>query len=234
MSAPTGEFTAESTPPPDPAIARLLDAGAGEALARAVVDAASQCSRALAAHRDVLRDDDFRELVTAYYRAESLASFALEDAIEQSSGTHRTELIEQLEDEKRHIDVFAGWLTDDPPLQRPGRKERQPEVWYALLLVNEVTGYCQFRMLTALTTPEQTEQVEEVLLDEERHIGRLARWLAPVWGGRLGVIPERIVERFVRDLRGRMHQFFPREELAPVREAVADAISAAVEAVKTP
>lgn len=209
----------------DAARARLVALGVEEGWAEALVGGADAAHVALGGWRDVLTPEDTRELVASYHRAETLARYALEAALDQAPERYRAELREQIADEDRHIDLFAAWLGDVDPVPRPKIKTREPFVWFALLLVNEIAGYCQFRMLQAVAPDEHAEaEVSAVMIDEEVHIARLLRWLAPVWGAPRGRIARGLVGRFRRDLEGRMCQFFPRNDLNALRVEVARAI----------
>lgn len=162
-----------------------------------------------------LTHEDRRALVWAFHRAEALAAVALEQAAAQVPRRYREELLEQLEDERRHVALFAEWLGDEPEVPAPPEKERPWQHWFASLLLNELTGFCQFHLLAALVEGEQRTAVLEAVADEEAHVERLVGWLR---GSRSDL--RRSVQRFCRALDGRMRQFFPREELAGVRAAL--------------
>ena len=166
-----------------------------------------------------LNDQDQRFLVGAFHRAESLARHALCHALEQVSERYRPQLLRQLQDEDRHVDVFANWHEEPADaIPVPKEKQRTEPVWFALLLVNEVAGFCQFHMLSGLLGEgSKAEAVAAVALDETEHILRLSRWLAPYRDERAFADVERIVTRFRRDLDGRMKQFLPRDELSTFR-----------------
>ncbi len=166
-----------------------------------------------------LDTQDQRFLVDAFHRAEALARHALCHALEQVSEDYRPKLHTQLQDEDRHVDVFANWHEQPPAdVPVPKKKQRTEHVWFALLLVNEVAGFCQFHMLHGLLGEgSKADAVAEVARDEVEHILRLSRWLEPFRGSRAFADVERIVTRFRRDLDGRMRQFLPRDELHSFR-----------------
>lgn len=170
---------------------------------------------------------DLAHLVAAFHRAESLAEAALVAAIGQLGLDRRTELTEQLEDERRHVAVFASWFDDGaPPVSLPDEKQRPEAVWFAMLACNELAGFCQFEMLAAiLHDPTKVEAVRAVAADERRHIARLVRWLAPERRRPAQREVDRFASRFATHIDARMRQFLPREELAPLRSAVGNAVA---------
>ena len=182
--------------------------------------------------RGQLDKQDQRFLVGAFHRAESLARHALCHALEQVSERYRPQLLTQLQDEDRHVDVFAHW--DEQPaaaIPIPKKKQRTEPVWFALLLVNEVAGFCQFHMLNGLLGEgNKAEAVAEVAHDEIEHILRLSRWLAPFRDSRAFADIERIVTRFRRDLDGRMKQFLPRDEFSSFRDELSATINELLDA----
>ena len=168
----------------------------------------------------LLGESDMRALVAGFYRAEALAQGALEQAAGQVPKRYRAELAEQIEDERRHVELFAGWLDALPAVVAPEPTVRQPEHWFVSLLFNELAGYCQFHLLAALAdSPDRKAAVLHVVEEERTHVLRLAGWLAG------SVAVERSSHRFCRALSGRMRQFFPREDLAPVRAALRDVVT---------
>ena len=176
--------------------------------------------------RGELDEQDQRFLVKAFHRAESLAKVALCQALEQVPEQYRSELRAQLTDEERHVDVFANWHDEaEEAVPSPRLKERTEPVWFALLLVNEVAGFCQFHMLHGLLGEgAYADAVAEVAHDEIEHIERLSRWLEPWREAPAFTDIERIVHRFRRDLDGRMKQFLPRDEFEEFRAELATAI----------
>ncbi len=196
-------------------------------LETALDTSAQRAQRTGARWRGLLNEQDQRFLVGAFHRAESLARHALCHALEQVSERYRPQLLTQLQDEDRHVDVFAHW--DEQPavaIPIPKKRQRTEPVWFALLLVNEVAGFCQFHMLQGLLGEGgKAEAVAEVARDESEHIVRLARWLAPFQGSRAFADIERIVARFRRDLDGRMKQFLPRDEFSPFRDELSGTIN---------
>ena len=173
--------------------------------------------------RGKLTNQDQRFLVEAFHRAEALARHALCQALEQVSEDYRPKLRTQLQDEDRHVDVFAHWHEQPAPeVPVPKTKQRTEHVWFALLLVNEVAGFCQFHMLHGLLGEgSKADAVAEVAHDEVEHILRLSAWLTPFQESRAFADVERIVTRFRRDLEGRMRQFLPRDELQSFRAELA-------------
>ena len=219
---------------PNDTIVRLVDKGLEPGFATALAHGADACAQSLRSWENELIEEDWRELVYAFYRAESLARAALVTAIEQVHESHRSGLQEQLEDESRHVDVFAGWIGDAPELGYPKPKTREDGVWFAVLLINVITGYCQFRMLSALlSSPEQRAEIEQVIGDEENHIVRLVRWLEPIWPTPNGHIPRQMITAFVRGLNGRMCQFFPRNDLDGLRQEIGGHIGTTLRALPT-
>jgi len=176
--------------------------------------------------RGTLSEQDQRFMVAAFHRAESLAKVALCQAIEQVSDRYREELLAQLADEERHVDVFANWHDETgEAVPSPRLKERTEPVWFALLLVNEVAGFCQFHMLHGLLGEgTYADAVAEVAEDEIEHIERLCRWLEPWREAPAFSDIERIVGRFRRDLDGRMKQFLPRDEFRELRDGLSSTI----------
>jgi len=176
--------------------------------------------------RGELDEQDQRFLVKAFHRAESLAKVALCQALEQVPEQYRSELRAQLTDEERHVDVFANWHDEaEEAVPSPRLKERSEPVWFALLLVNEVAGFCQFHMLHGLLGEgAYAEAVAEVANDEVEHIERLSRWLVPWREAAAFADVEHIVRRFRRDLDGRMKQFLPRDAFESFRSDLAAAI----------
>ncbi|MFT5430503.1 MAG: hypothetical protein ACI9OJ_001178 [Myxococcota bacterium] len=174
-------------------------------------------------HLRELTDEDNEWLVTAFYRAEALAHAALVDAISQLNEPYLTPLTEQLEDEARHVDVFARWHTIPPePVRPPASKQRNEPIWFTLLLINEVAGFCQFELLAGLVSDEvKHAEVAAVAADEVLHIIRLLDWLEHWRNQGSWMIVERMVNSFISKLEGRMTQFFPRDELGELRSALA-------------
>jgi hypothetical protein len=176
-------------------------------------------------YRSTLTADDHQQLALAFHRAESLAEYALEEALQQVPNDKSHELIEQIEDERRHINVFAHWLGAPPDIPRPKSKNRPPVVWYSILLANEIAGFCQFHMLAGLLEDtERRDAVNAIAADERVHIARLVRWLqefkdTPTWGSVV-----QVTDAFRRRLGMRMQQFLPREELSNVRTEMAEII----------
>jgi len=178
--------------------------------------------------RGALGEQDQRFMVTAFHRAESLAKVALCQALEQVSDRYRPDLERQLDDEQRHVDVFAAWH-DEPPadIRSPRARQRTEPVWFALLLVNEVAGFCQFHMLHGLLGEGRyADAVAQVARDEVEHIERLSRWLQPWQGAPAFADIERIVSRFRGRLDERMQQFLPRDDFREFRAELAATIDA--------
>jgi hypothetical protein len=189
--------------------------GFQEDLAKAAMD----CFRTAEVWKAQLSEGDKGSLIRAFHRAEALAEFALVEAIMQVPEEHGKDLARQRVEEERHVDVFAGFLggaVDIPP--RPKSKVRPPSVWYGLLLLNELTGYCQFSMLAALLEPSERFVLETVIAEEEEHVERLLRWMEPVWESRECQQATRMVQRFRADLPGRMEQFFEGPHLEGLRQ----------------
>ena len=203
--------------------------------AGAALDAAAEATRRVAAAwAPGLTGGDRDALVAAFHRAESLAHGALEAALGQVGFRYRADLARQLADEARHVALFDGWRADDTPVVLPAPRSHDEATWFALLLVNEVAGFCQFTMLAALLPdPEAVAAVKAVATDEVEHVVRLSRWLAEL---RAGDILRTTARRFGKRLESRMHQFLPRPELLGLRQAMAAAIAetlaAIVEAVR--
>lgn len=174
-----------------------------------------------------LTDEDVATLRTAFHRAESLAEAALVAAIDQVGPDRRVELEEQLDDERRHVAVFASWFPDGAPVHgMPALKRRPEAVWFAMLACNELAGFCQFEMLAAvLNDAARVEAVRAVAADERRHIARLVRWLAPERRRPMQREVDRFAGRFAAQVDIRMQQFLPREELEPLRSAVGGAVA---------
>lgn len=169
----------------------------------------------------LLTSEDRVALLEAFEIAETFALFALECAMEQVGERYRHELLEQIADERRHISTFSKWR--GLPLREMNRvrRTRDDYVWFTLLLINELTGYCQFQMLSILVeTESQRYDVQRICEDEEKHIARLVHWLAPAANSTRSVVPKEMVRRFERELPLRMLQFMPRAELAPLRDAM--------------
>ncbi len=200
-----------------------------EAILEASAHRAQQTGERWRGHLD---KQDQLFLVGAFHRAESLARYALCHALEQVSEDYRPQLKTQLQDEDRHVDVFANWHEQPAtPIPTPKRKQRTEPVWFALLLVNEVAGFCQFHMLNGLLGEgSKAEAVAEVAHDETEHILRLSRWLAPFRDSRAFADIERIVTRFRRDLDGRMKQFLPRDEFSSFRDELSATINELLDA----
>ena len=198
-----------------------------------VIDGAAEACRSTAREWvSAMTPPDRRGMVVAFYEAESLAAMALDDAIAQVGEAYRGALITQREDESRHVDVFSRWGGEIRPLPKPRVRLRDEHVWFTLLLINELTGYCQFMMLHALLeSPGERREVEGICQDEQEHIGRLMQWMGPVMESRSARVCNAIVQRFRRGLDGRMSQFFPREDLAPLREAMRGHVGELLEAV---
>jgi len=201
--------------PDSDALKSLLDAHAAR-----VNDAGRRWAAALT-------EADLAMLRTAFHRAESLAEAALVAAIGQLDPARREELEEQLADERRHVAVFASWFPEGaPPVGLPALKQRPESVWFAMLACNELAGYCQFEMLAAiLDDASKVESVRAVAVDERRHIARLVRWLAPERQRPMQREVDRFAGRFAAQIDVRMRQFLPRDELAPLRDAVGSAVS---------
>ena len=201
-------------------------------LLEAIADSSRRAQAASHRYGQLLNDGDRRMLVQAFHRAESLARHALVDALDQVSEQYLAALKAQLADEDRHVDVFATWQQEAPPaVPAPRRKQRKEHVWFALLLANEVAGFCQFEMLSALLVDKtQQQQLQDIIRDETEHITRLARWLRPYRELPSFADVKRIAGRFNGDLEGRMQQFLPRQELAGFRREMGAVIRTLLEA----
>ena len=196
-------------------IERIMPGGFQEALETA----ARACHQSAVGWRSELGKEDFRGLVRAFHRAESLAEFALMDAMEQVRPEHVAPLQRQREEEEKHVNVFADFLDGQVETpHRPKSRVRPEAVWYTLLLLNELTGFCQFSFLHALLPKEKQVILEDVMADEEEHVERLLRWMLPVWEGRGRTQAIRMLDRFSDDLPGRMEQFFEGEHLSELRQ----------------
>jgi len=166
----------------------------------------------------LLTEGDRAALMAGFHLAETMAGFAVEQALEQLPEAYADGLRAQARDEARHVEIFARWLGDAPNISMPQIRQRQTFQWLVLLLVNELTGFCQFSMLARLLhTSEGRAVVEGIIEDERRHILRLLTWMEPLWGTKTAVPVFEFIRRFRKDLPGRMGQFFPRDELAPLR-----------------
>ena len=188
-------------------------------------EASQRCRQTARDWADRMSEQDLRDLVFAFYQAESLARYALLETLEQVGPNYRDELMEQIADEDRHVDLFHRWGGGFEVPPRPRPKEREDFVWFVILLLNELAGYCQFSMLYALLgTPEQRREIEEIAADEQRHIDRLLGWTEDVWESRRGNVARKIVEGFQNKLAGRMGQFFPRADLDGLRGEMAEHI----------
>lgn len=192
------------------------------------LEEAARASDAVAARwQSLLTEADRRALIQGFYLAEALAGVAIEQARAQVPTRYHAGLDAQAADEARHIAVFAQWLGGPPTFPVPRPKERQLTLWLVLLLVNELTGFCQFCMLMRLLTSDaEAAQVLVIAQDERVHIRRLLTWLEPLWSTRSALPMGGFVDRFRRDLPGRMCQFFPRAELKPLRDALTAVIDA--------
>ncbi len=198
---------------------RLMDAPMF--LAGPLPAAAKQCEAVMAAHRHRFVPADRRHLVTAFFRAESLALFALREAAECLPDIYRIPLIEQAADEERHVDFFAEWLDTRPMVPRPRARARQIPQRLATLLVNEITGFLQFCTLKSLCgEPGRRDAIEGMARDELRHIGRLIRWMKTFEGERVMKPVSGSVDRFCRAMSERLRQFFPRAALSPLVDAL--------------
>lgn len=194
-----------------------------------VLEMAAARARTLAASwAAALQPDDHAIMAASFYRAESLAHIALEAAREQLEDGYRAELTEQMADEERHVALFAEWLGPDrETITAPKLRQRGPAVWFGLLLVNEVCGFCQFNMLAGLLAdPERRDAVDAVAADEIVHILRLLRWIAPLRGQPSYAEIQKVTGRFRRNLGHRMAQFLPSEALAPLRRDMSEIVSA--------
>lgn len=199
-----------------------------EDLAKAAMD----CFRTAEAWKEQLSEGDKGSLIRAFHRAESLAEYALVEAIKQVPEDHGKDLARQRVEEERHVDVFAGFLGGEVEIPlRPKSKVRPPSVWYGLLLLNELTGYCQFSMLAALLDPGEREVLETVMEDEEEHVERLLRWMEPVWGSRESEQATKMVQRFRADLPGRMEQFFEGPHLEGLRQEMGSHVRGLLDAL---
>ncbi len=188
-----------------------------------LLDAAAHCRNVAREFADRLTPADHAHLTTAFHKAESLAHIAIEQAIDQVGPEYRDELVEQLEDEARHVAVFVRWLGEAPDdLPSPPVRQKPRAVWFASLLVNEVAGFCQFNMLAGLCgDPNREAEVLAVADDEIVHVQRLVRWLAPIKPTPEFKVVEGMVGRFVRRLDSRMYQFLPADHLRPLRDEMA-------------
>jgi hypothetical protein len=197
---------------------------------------ARQCRQIARQWAARLCEDDQLTMVRAFHRAETLAHHALSNAIEQLPHEYRDELLEQLDDETRHVNVFANWQDEEPlPIRAPKNKSRAQHVWFTLLLINEITGFCQFHMLYGLVgDPVKAAAVAGIAADETRHIQRLLRWLGPFANTPSKSEVFRIVAAFRAKLTGRMSQFLPREELAGLRTEMALSIDELLGQLTTP
>ena len=199
-----------------PSVSRSMPQGFEVYLASSAREAANLARN----HAERFGKEDRRRLITAFHKAESLAEFALEDAIEQVRETYREDLVRQRAEEEKHVRVFASYLGETNEVPRPKGRKRPESVWFTLLLLNELTGYCQFAFLFPLLRNEEQELLAEVMGEEEEHVERLLGWMEPVWGERGGPQSVKMVERFREDLPGRMEQFFEGEELDSLRKGM--------------
>ena len=196
----------------------------------AILDsAAAQVRAAVGPFAGQLTPADHRRMAVAFHRAESLALNALRQALGQVGGAYRSELEEQIADEARHVDVFA--LGDaTPEVAAPAGKRRDEPVWFALLLVNEIAGFCQFHLLAALDEAAAGAALA-IAEDERRHIERLARWLTRWRRAPVRETIERIGRTFVKNLPGRMTQFVVNPDLDALNHAMIAIIAGAVSGI---
>ena len=192
----------------------------GSVVSEALARAAEQAALTAARWAPALTASDRRSLIRGFHRAEALAEVALRQAAAQVPRRYRDELAEQLEDERRHVALFSGWLGEEDAVLAPAMKRRPWQHWFASLLLNELTGFCQFHLLAALLEPQERAQVLDVIADERHHVERLVRWLD---GSRTDL--DRSVHRFLRALDGRMRQFFPREDLSELRASLGTVVA---------
>jgi hypothetical protein len=180
-----------------------------------------------------LTQADFYVLHAAFHRAESLAEMALRTARAQLSPAFHAELDEQIADELRHVDTFDRWLPPGAREPIPRVAKQRPEaIWFAVLLINEIAGFCQFEMLAALDPDDDRKaKVRAISADERRHIARLVRWLAPVRGRPMAGEIQKIARTFQRQIDVRMRQFLPREALSDLRDVVGGAIVDVIDAL---
>ncbi len=170
--------------------------------------------------------DDWHHLARAFHRAEALAEQALVVAIAQVRPELRPALVSQLDDERRHVGVFAEWVDGAPlPPVQASDKQRPEVVWLTLLLANEVAGYCQFRLLEGVCgASERGRAVAAVASDEVAHVARLVTWLQEPRYARARAQLVRVMDSFIAGLEARMSQFLPREAHLLVRGGMADLI----------
>lgn len=181
--------------------------------------AAAQADAVAARWSQSLNATDRQALILGFYMAETLAGGAIEQALSQLPSGYHPGLKSQREDEDRHIGTFATWLGAPPEVPIPRPRQRQIIQWLVMLLVNELTGFCQFHMLARmLAEPDAIEAVNAIAADERVHIRRLLEWLEPLWKTRSALPVGDFIARFRRELPGRMCQFFPREELGALRD----------------
>ncbi|MFM7200615.1 MAG: ferritin-like domain-containing protein [Myxococcota bacterium] len=192
------------------------------------LDHAARASDTVAARWvHALTPADRHDLIRGFYMAETLAGMAIEQARTQLPAQYQAGLETQAADEARHIEVFTRWLGAPPALPTPKMRQRQHIQWLMVLLVNELTGFCQFHLLARLLEePAAIQAVQEIAADERTHIKRLLDWLEPLWNTRSAQPVGEFVDRFRRDLPGRMCQFFPRAALQPLREELVNVIDA--------
>ncbi len=185
----------------------------------ALTAAASAATATATRWAGALTDEDHATLATAFYRAESLAHAALEQALAQVSEPYRAELREQIADEARHVAVFAGWHAEAPePVPAPKPRPRGEPIWFTTLLLNEIAGFCQFHMLAGLVGDAVKEADVRVVAGEEiAHIERLTRWLEPTRKTKEWATVRAMADRFVARLESRMMQFLPSSQLAELR-----------------
>jgi len=170
--------------------------------------------------RPLLTAADRVPLVAGFYLAETLAGYAISHARQQVPAEYHAGLDVQAADEARHIEVFASWMPFGIAVPEPRVRQRQTIQWLVLLLVNELTGFCQFRMLARLMESDDARHA----VDERVHVARLMGWLEPLRSDRSARPVVQFIERFRRDLPGRMCQFFPRVDLHPLRDEMAGVI----------
>ena len=199
--------------------------------------AATAVETATSALGAVVTAGDQRHMWAAFHRAETLAHTALRAALPQLDHSYRAELEEQIEDEQRHVALFASWLCEPtaPASSPPPPRQRPAVAWFGMLLVNEMCGFCQFQMLAALLAdaPAKRRRVIEVADDEGVHIHRLVRWLAAMPTDASSREVGKIALAFRRNLPRRMSQFLPRDEHAALRDAMCRIIGELVGTLET-
>lgn len=166
-----------------------------------------------------------RPLLDRFLRAEAMAMHSVRAARQTEAPPHALEFLKRHEEEERdHLSLFEK-LTGVAARKREA-PPRMPRQWHACavqLLGYEALGL-EFARLLASLRPD----LGHILEDEETHVGFFEREVRRILEGRRAEGARQYARGFLRRLPRTVGRYLQGEELAPYRDALAEAFLDAI------